>query len=72
MTGEVVNILESKGFFFVRGTDGVEYFAHKSALRLYRWEHLVQGQQVEFDPDPHHTKGPRTNRVQVLDLKAAM
>lgn len=71
MTGEVVNILETNGYFFVRGEDGIEYFAHKTALKLSRWEDLVIGHRVEFDPDPHNARGPRTERVQRLDVSLA-
>lgn len=70
MTGEVVNILEGNGYFFVRGEDGVEYFAHKTALRQCRWEDLMQGQRVDFDPDPQNARGPRTERVQPLQPSA--
>ena len=68
MTGEVINILENRGFFFVRGDDGIEYFAHKTALRYCRWEDLMQGQKVEFDPYIHASKGPRTERVQPVEI----
>lgn len=63
MIGEVINILEAKGYFFVRGEDGVDYFAHKSALRKCRWQDLVQGQRVEFDTESS-LKGPRIEWVQ--------
>jgi cold shock CspA family protein len=71
MTGEVINILEHQGYFFVRGEDGIEYFAHKTALRQCRWEDLVQGQRVDFDPSQHPLKGPRTDRVQPISSAAA-
>lgn len=64
MNGEIVNIVENMGYFFVLGDDGVEYFAHKSSIRLCRWEDLVQGQKVEFDPMRDAPKGPRAERVQ--------
>jgi cold shock CspA family protein len=62
--GEIVNIVEDRGYFFVRGDNGVEYFAHKSALYLIRWEDVVQGMRVEFEPDGDHPKGPRTEHVE--------
>jgi cold shock CspA family protein len=65
MTGEVVNLVENRGYFFVRGIDGVDYFAHKSALYLCRWEDVVQGLVVEFEPDKDNPRGPRAECVQI-------
>ena len=64
VTGIIVNILEAKGYFFIRGADDeVEYFAHKSALHESRWEDVVYGRECTFVPDGNASKGPRAERV---------
>lgn len=69
MNGRICNILEDKGYFFVRGDDGVEYFAHKSSLRKCRWEDIQYDDAVEFTPD-EGPKGPRAEEVIVTRLVA--
>lgn len=71
MTGEIVNILEDKGYFFVRGEDGLEYFAHKSALSLCAWSDVIYGQACEFQPVEHHPKGPRAMCVRIQRRQTA-
>jgi cold shock CspA family protein len=69
MAGTIVTIQTTKGFFFVRGSDGVEYFAHKSALQNnVRIGQLKEGDLVTFFPG-EHPRGPRANSVVVDRFK---
>jgi CspA family cold shock protein len=64
-TGTVKKIVREKGFGFVRGDDGKEYFFHKSACDPGEFDKLLENDAVDFDieeknPSP---KGPRAARV---------
>lgn len=59
MTGHIVNIIENKGYFFIKSDeDGVEYFAHKSELNGCRWEDVRYRGRATFTAEPHD-RGPR-------------
>jgi CspA family cold shock protein len=63
MTGEIKNINREKGFGFIRGTDGREYFFHRSACIGIEFEDLNRGREVTFDAE-EGTKGPRAERIE--------
>ena len=59
--GAIKNV--GKGFFFIKGDDGVEYFAHKTSLGGgLRFDELRDQQRVSFVPGIG-PKGPRTEDV---------
>lgn len=60
-TGQVLRLIPDKGFGFIRGNDGREYFFHRSAVGA-DFEMLTPGQTVQFDEQPSD-KGPRAGRV---------
>lgn len=64
MTGTISNIVAAKGFGFVRGEDGVEYFFHRSACRGIRngIDGLQVGDKVRFE-DGESAKGPRAEKL---------
>ncbi len=65
MNGEVKRILVGKGFCFIRGEDGVEYFAHRSAfLSPVAFETVRMGQRVTFE-STRGPKGPRAEQVRL-------
>ncbi|CAE8599338.1 unnamed protein product, partial [Polarella glacialis] len=46
--GKVKNWLD-KGFGFIEGEDGQEYFVHYSNIQSDGFKSLAQGEEVEFD-----------------------
>lgn len=73
-TGTVIRIpvyqddpTRKRGFFFVKGEDGVDYFAHASGMQQTskRFAEVVEGDRVEFTPI-EGDKGPRAIEIRVL------
>lgn len=66
--GVVNKTVIDKGFGFIKGDDGVEYFFHRSSLeRPSSFGSLVEGStKVSFEPGDRG-KGPRAETVVVLD-----
>lgn len=60
-TGRVVRLVREKGFGFLQGSDGREYFFHRSAAGA-DFDDLTDGQAVEFEEE-RSDKGPRAARV---------
>lgn len=70
MLGHVKNTSD-KGYGFIVGEDGHEYFFHRNDYRG-DWEDLRRDSKadkvhVEFDPDRKNAKGPRGSNVERLD-----
>lgn len=66
MTGTIktLSATKQKGFGFIRGEDGNEYFVHRSACtRGLDFESLSEGERVSFDVEQGQ-KGPRAANVQ--------
>lgn len=71
MAGEIRTVKPDRGFFFVRGVDGVEYFAHKSSLQnRVRIGQIQEGDHCTFLPTAS-SKGPRAESVVVPRLATA-
>lgn len=49
MKGKVKNTQKDKGYGFIVGDNGVEYFFHESALRNISLDELERGREVEFE-----------------------
>jgi CspA family cold shock protein len=64
MNGTTSKVLLEKGFGFITGDDGREYFMHRSAIRDGAFEQLREGQSVTFDAG-QGDKGPRAENVRV-------
>jgi CspA family cold shock protein len=64
MNGTMVTIRADKGFGFIKGDDGTEYFVHRTAVHGAVFESLREGQAVIFDPGPGD-KGPRAENVRL-------
>ena len=64
MKGIVKTLNSEKGFGFIKGEDGKEYFFHRSSLKNAPFDVLKKGQSVEFE-DTENTKGPRAEDIYV-------
>lgn len=64
MQGSIVRKVADKGFGFIRGTNGHEYFFHASALKNIKFDDVQIGQEVMFE-DEEGTKGPRAADIYV-------
>src|SRR5207245_7682538 len=65
MTGTIAKVMSDKGFGFIQGEDGQEYFMHRSAVRDGSvFEQLREGQTVVFEAG-RGDKGLRAENVRV-------
>src|SRR4029077_7873212 len=64
MNGTIKRIVSDKGFGFILGSDGNEYFFHNSACRDTRFDALREGQAVTFEKG-QGPKGPRGENVRL-------
>ena len=64
VTGTIKRLVTEKGFGFVVGPDGNEYFFHQSACTVTRFDEMREGQTVSFDVG-RGPKGPRAENVSV-------
>jgi len=62
MTGTVKNVNHDKGYGFIRGKDGAEYFFHRSALRNISIDDVTKGREVTFEMEESE-KGPRAEDI---------
>jgi cold shock protein len=62
MTGKIRTLRVDKGFGFITGERGNEYFFHKSAVYGEGLEDLREGDSVEFEVG-EGPKGPRAESV---------
>lgn len=62
MAKGTIKTLSDRGFGFIRGENGTEYFFHRSAVEGVAFEQLREGQPVEFEVEPSQ-RGPRARDV---------
>ena len=63
--GTIKKLVSERGFGFIAGEDGKEYFFHRSAVDgLTSFDSLNGGERVTFEIEPS-PKGPRANRIRV-------
>jgi CspA family cold shock protein len=62
MTGTIKRLVSDKGFGFILGSDGTEYFFHNSACNGVTFDSLREGQAVTFEVG-QGAKGPRGENV---------
>jgi cold shock protein len=62
--GTIKRLVMDRGFGFLSGEDGKEYFFHRSSVEG-SFEGLQEGQKVSFDVEASAPKGPRASRVKV-------
>ena len=62
-TGSVKKVVSDRGFGFITGEDGKDYFFHRDSLdRSLDFDRLAGGEKVEFDVEAN-PRGPRAVRV---------
>ncbi len=61
-TGTIKKVVEDRGFGFIAGADGNEYFFHRDGVENF--ESLRGGESVIFEIQ-QSDKGPRANQVKV-------
>ena len=65
-TGTIKKVVADRGFGFITGEDGKDYFFHRNGLQLsLDFDRLAGGEPVEFDIE-QSPKGPRANRVHAV------
>jgi CspA family cold shock protein len=62
MNGVIASINKEKGYMFIKGENGVEYFAHRSALKNIQFAELERGREVTFE-ETEGQKGPRAEDI---------
>jgi len=62
LTGKVKRLVTEKGFGFIVGTDGKDYFFHRSGVKDNGYEKLLEKDDVTFDVK-EGPKGPRAENV---------
>jgi cold shock protein len=64
MTGTIKRLVQDRGFGFIVGENGAEYFFHREQLRGgLDFDTVSQGERVTFDTQ-EGPKGPRAINVQ--------
>lgn len=63
MTGTVIRLMSDKGFGFIKGEDGREYFFHRSGVAQGGFDGMAQGDEVSFTPT-QAAKGARAEDVE--------
>jgi cold shock CspA family protein len=63
MTGLIKTLRTEKGFGFIKGSDGGQYFFHQSAIYGEGIDMLREGDSVEFELGADGPKGPRAESV---------
>ncbi|HTS71583.1 MAG TPA: cold shock domain-containing protein [Terriglobia bacterium] len=62
MQGTIKRVIRDRGFGFIRSSDGVEVFFHRSILQQMDFDGLKEGEPVEFEME-RGDKGPRATSV---------
>ncbi len=62
VNGTVKWFNESKGFGFITGEDGSDYFVHYSAIQSNGFKSLAEGDKVSFETEKG-PKGPKAVNV---------
>ena len=63
MTGLIKTLRTEKGFGFIKGSDGGQYFFHQSAIYGEGIDMLREGDSVEYTLGEDGPKGPRAENV---------
>ena len=65
LTGNVKKVVSDRGFGFITGDDGHEYFFHRSGVdATLDFDRLAGGEHVSFDLEQSE-KGPRARAVRM-------
>ena len=66
MIGTVKSFNSRRGFGFITGEDGKDYFFHYSQLQMEGFKTAEVGQHVEYD-EATTEKGLRANNIRFVD-----
>ena len=66
MKGTVKMFNKEKGFGFIKGEDGTDYFFHYSALLMDSYKTADAGEHVEFDVEKSE-RGPRAANIKKIE-----
>ncbi|MDD5885512.1 MAG: cold shock domain-containing protein [Erysipelotrichaceae bacterium] len=66
MKGTVKKFFKDKGYGFIHGEDGRDYFFHYSAILMDNYKTAEPGENVEFEPE-ESDRGLRANNVKKVD-----
>jgi CspA family cold shock protein len=62
-TGTVKKVVADRGFGFITGEDGKDYFFHRDGLdRTVDFDRLVGGERMSFEIE-QSPKGPRASKI---------
>lgn len=61
--GTIRKLVREKGYGFILGEDGKDYFFHHTRVRHARFEDLIDGETVLFSPGEAGDRGERADRV---------
>ena len=65
-TGSIKKIVSDRGFGFITGEDGKDYFFHRDGLTAsLDFDRIVVGEPVEFDLEASQ-RGPRAVKVRTI------
>lgn len=64
-TGKVKKVVSDRGFGFIAGDDGKEYFFHNKSMQAGVFDTLSGGEAVEFEIT-QGPKGPRAENVRLV------
>lgn len=65
MTGTVIRIIADKGFGFIKGEDGKEYFFHYTGLKNIQFDELTVGREIIAFEEVEGKKGLRAEDIYV-------
>lgn len=69
MEGTIARKVDDRGFGFIKGNDGTDYFFHRSACESQiAFIQMRQGQVVSFDITSSD-KGPRADNVRPVTVE---
>ena len=63
--GKIKNILEDKGYGFIRADDGREIFFHRSDLQGVDFKDLLEGDPVDFNV----RRDPRGSGLRAVNVR---
>lgn len=66
MKGTVTGVIHERGFGFIEGDDGREYFLHADELRGGGWLKLLRGARLEFTPMENGAKGNKLRATEAV------
>jgi cold shock CspA family protein len=64
LQGTVTKVVEGRGFYFITGDDGIQYFLHISEMEKAGLNEPAVGARLAFDVQAN-SKGPRAINVEV-------